>query len=258
MFTPPRDDFAGLDLPGQINEPREVSRAADQSTLQAVALLCRVVCFSLIVACIIAVSYSILSLVIKEPITLHCKEQRIKNGKLMPGVAGSTAIVMCDDGFEKGPTVRVKCLMVSEKCVITKKATVLKEEVKKCWRQYAYVSPRFAEKALLNGTTTFGQLDDEEERAIPGACLSARSKGNAQASKLFQQRQRPTVLRSQRPPLFMASYAASLAAMFLVPMAVLLVAGLAKTIAHEIALRPPRGYAHVQGEADDELPEGQE
>jgi len=258
MFTPPRDDFAGLDLPGQIDEPREVSRSADQSTLQALALLCRVVCFSLIVGCIIAVSYSIESLVIKEPITLHCKEQPIKHGKLMPGVKGSNATVMCDHGFEKGPKIQVKCLMVTEKCVITKKATVLKEEVKKCWRQYAYVSPGFAEKALLNGTTTFGQLDDEEERAIPGACVLARPKGNEQGSKLFEQRRRPTVLRSQGQPLFLASPAASLAAVFLLPMAVLLVAGLAKTIAHEIALRPPRGYTHVQGEADDELPEGQE
>lgn len=255
MFTPPRDDFAGIPLPGQVNSPREVSRTADQSTLQAAALLCRVVCFSLIVACVIAVSYSILSLVIREPITLHCKEQPIQNGKLMPGVAGSTAIVMCNDGFEKGPTVKVKCLMVAEKCVITKKATVLKEEVKKCWRRYAYVSPKFAEKALLNGTTTFGQLDDEEEHAIPGACVSARSKGNAQeASKLFQQRESPTVLRSHWQPLCMPSSAA----IVLVTLAVLLLAGLAKTIAHESALRPPGGYAFVQGEADDELPEGQE
>ena len=50
----------------------------------------------------------------------------------------------------------------------------------------------------------------------------------------------------------------SSAAIVLVTLAVLLLAGLAKTIAHEIALRPPGGYAYVQGEADDELPDGQE
>jgi len=248
VFTPPRDDFAGLTKQGNVDHIADVEgldlkgpHEPFHSTRQALSLVMRAICFFVVVFCVIVVSYFFETILIAEPVRLACHEQPIRHGKLLPGVAGSEAVVECNKGYRKGAPVLLSCLPVAEKCVVLKKATVMKEEVKRCWRRYAYVSPAIEKEALLNGTVSTKALDKEEGAQIPHACLAMMDllpePEEESKSKLFKQQAILGASGAEHAPLITPATLASLAMFILASVAVFLIAGLARARAEQASYR---------------------
>lgn len=240
VFTPPRDDFAGLSAYSGTT-PAQDQQKQQRDTLimrQALCLLIRVAsCF----ACtLISVSlvYTFVNLVTPVRNAVHCVEQSIFHGRILAGHVDSDAVVVCNKGYSLGaPLVGIKCRLVSEHCVIEKHATVMKEAVQKCDREYAYVSKVIEDTVLRNHSETMHAIDIVEEDSIPHACMkdaSMKSDSEAQKEKETKETSRlydktkPTLHAPRGATAMNASSIASVASLVLVPLAVLAITGVAR------------------------------
>mmetsp|Transcript_42631 Transcript_42631/g.76436 ORF Transcript_42631/g.76436 Transcript_42631/m.76436 type:complete len:294 (+) Transcript_42631:93-974(+) len=246
-FTPPRDDFAGL--PAYSNKTITAHEERLQNSLvtrQALCLLCRAASFFVGSLVTMSLAYTVVNMAVGEVQTLHCKKQPIRHGEILAGHVNSRAKVKCDANYSLGaPVMGIKCRMVSEKCVIEKHATVMKEAVRKCDRKYAFVSKEIEEKVLLNSSETMALIDTLEEDTIPHACMSNEDLGLRNPSPTLPQRlygyhksERHTPNREtvSRP-----SSIATAAALLLVPLAMLMTAGVvhSRAVAAKRARYPP-------------------
>lgn len=189
VFTPPRDDFGMLGQPRKFDDEDEDEVAGDEAhpTRQAICMVTRVVCCFAVAMIGIVLFYMLESWIVGETIIYPCKHQKLEHGVILPGQEGARPVVTCDKGYMVGAPVEFRCYKLSEHCVVTKKATVIREEVKKCWRQYAFVTDKMGETVLRNDTsnsTSMEQLYKKYSKLVPNACLedpSQQQKGKAQS-----------------------------------------------------------------------------
>lgn len=176
VFTPPRDDFGMLGAPRKFDEMPESEVAGDDShaTRQALCMIMRVICCFFATMMGIASFYLLESWIVGEATIFACGHQKILHGQILPGQEGDRPVVTCDKGYMVGAPVEFRCYKLSEDCVVTKKATVMREEVKKCWREYAFVTKKMGMEELLNitlNTTYMKQVHAKVARLVPNACL---------------------------------------------------------------------------------------
>lgn len=230
VFTPPRDDFAGLAPPVNGRDAHERRLHETLVTRQALCLLFRGASFFIVSLVTMSLAYTFVNLAVGEATTVHCKKQIIMNGVILAGHVNSPAKVKCNANFSLGaPLLGIRCRMVSEKCVIEKHATVMKEAVRKCDRKYAFVSRKIEEKVLLNSSETMGLIDTLEEDTIPHACLSNQDLGLRSPSPAAPQSlygyHRSEPHPAKEAAVLRVSASATVAAFVLTPLAVLMTAG---------------------------------
>jgi len=172
VFTPPRDDF-GLGPPVVDQNDKAVADRPNPfvATHQAICLTVRAIFFLLLLMVVMGVAYYASNLLVHKHVVLECSSQSLLYGYISPGQEGSTAIPHCNEGYELiEPVSSLACRLFREKCIITKKATVLREAVEKCERDYAFVSEDLAKEALLNGSYTVEQVSSQAMYDNPAAC----------------------------------------------------------------------------------------
>jgi len=247
VFTPPRDDFAGTSPYGMNAGLSEKERSLQQTlvTRQAFCLLFRAASFfigSLVSGFIL---YTFVNWFVGEAKVLNCPEQPILNGYIMPGHVGSPAKVHCAGNYSLGaPLLGIKCRMVSEKCVIKKHATVMKEAVRKCDRKYAFVSKAIEEKVLLHSRDKLNYSKIEEED-IPHACMSNSELG-LRPARLYDDHTAALPTRSWPSPFSIMT----IAGLVLMPVILLVTAGVMQGRAPPIRRR---GYPADPDWAEDEV-----
>lgn len=275
VYTPPHDDFAGLaaygsekpfgSLAPQREDERNKTFLGTLVTRQACCLLCRMGSFWFGLLGATMLVYTFLGrYVVEHQAVLHCGEQPVQHGVILPGKEGSEPRVKCDEDYFKGaPLKGIKCRMISEHCVIKKHATVMKAAVQKCDRKYTFISKEIAEASLVASNKKFDQvmnpdevkqqqekqrlkLQHEQAARVPHACLSRKEKELGLAPSRLYGEGEPVVQLPKSTASRISSkvtVAALVAALVLLPLALLVTGGVLQGLAIvakcRLSSRPP-------------------
>lgn len=157
VFTPPRDLLAAPMVPGldMFHHDHIIDERHHQAAMKkAYGLTKQIASGTVLVFIMLAILYTVASLIFGHHHDLHCLQQQIPHGWIDRGWRDERPVSHCDSGFTLGDVYStLRCRVIQEHCFISKRGTVYEEAKETCERTWTYTTAELAEAARNNGTS---------------------------------------------------------------------------------------------------------